>query len=464
MLQVTFLGATGTVTGSKYQVAYGSGSVGGKGWKARKVLVDCGLFQGLKQLRLKNWARLPVDIGEVEAVLLTHAHLDHSGYLPKLVKEGFSGPIYCTPATRDLCRILLLDSAKIMEEESEFARRHKFSKHKDPLPLYTTEDAEKALQLFQPVEWNRPLALKDGLEAEFFRAGHILGASMIRLKHAGTSLTFSGDLGRQIDPLFPPPENLPDTDYLVVESTYGDRKHDAADPGIKLAGFIAEAFRNQGMVLIPSFAVGRTQTLLLRLWELRQAGKLPNAPIFVDSPMATNVTDLYAHYPDAHSLGEEKAREVFSIAHYVRDAEESKALSARKGPMILISASGMATGGRVLHHLKAFAPDPRNTILLSGYQAAGTRGAALARGSESIKIQGAYVNVKARVETLENFSAHADAGEILQWMETAVRPPKKVFITHGEPIASDGLRKAVEEKFGWPCVVPEYRDVFDLGE
>jgi metallo-beta-lactamase family protein len=448
MMQLTFLGGTGTVTGSKYQVAYGN----------NRALVDCGLFQGLKQLRLKNWAPLPVPVRGIEAVFLTHAHLDHSGYLPKLVREGFDGPIYCTPATRDLCRILLLDSAKIMEEESHFARRHHFSKHKDPLPLYTTEDAEKALRQLKPVDWNKPLFLKDGLEAEFFRAGHILGASMVRLRHAGTALTFSGDLGRQTDPLFPAPDAMPDTDYLVVESTYGDRKHEAADPALKLAGFIAEAFRNQGMVLIPSFAVGRTQALLLRLWELRQAGKLPHAPIFVDSPMATNVTELYAKYPGAHSLGAERAEEVFSMAHYVRDAEESKALSRRQGPMILISASGMATGGRVLHHLKAFAPDPRNVIVLSGYQAAGTRGAALAAGAERIKIQGEYVPVKARVQMLENFSAHADAEEILQWMGTASKPPKRVFITHGEPLASEGLRKTVQEKFGWDCLVPEYKD------
>ncbi|MEO6096201.1 MAG: MBL fold metallo-hydrolase [Fibrobacteria bacterium] len=451
-MQLTFLGGTGTVTGSKYQVEYGG----------RRLLVDCGLFQGLKQLRLKNWSPLPVSVEGIEAVLLTHAHLDHSGYLPRLAREGFAGPVYCTPATRDLCRILLLDSAKIMEEEANYARRHSFSKHKDPLPLYTTDDAERALKLFRPVEWNKPLKLDGGLEAEYFRAGHILGASMIRVRHKGQALLFSGDLGRQVDPLFPPPEALPDTDYLVVESTYGDRKHENVDPGLKLAGFIAEAFRKQGMVLIPSFAVGRTQSLLLRLWDLKQAGKLPAAPIYVDSPMATNATDLYAQYPEAHSLGAAHAREVFDIAHYVRESEESKALSRRKGPMILISASGMATGGRVLHHLKAFAPDPRNTILLSGYQAAGTRGAALAAGSDRIKIQGEYVAVQARVETLENFSAHADADEILEWMATAKRPPKKVFITHGEPIASDGLRKAVEERFHWPCVVPEYRDLVDL--
>ncbi|HKP95907.1 MAG TPA: MBL fold metallo-hydrolase [Fibrobacteria bacterium] len=452
-MRLTFLGGTGTVTGSKYEVESGN----------LRLLVDCGLFQGLKQLRLKNRSPLPVPIAGLDAVLLTHAHLDHSGYLPKLVRDGFDRPIYCTPATRDLCRILLSDSAKIMEEEAEYARRHRFSRHADPLPLYTAADAERAMRLFRPVDWNRSLRLPGGLEAEFFNAGHILGASMIRLKHQGGSLLFSGDLGRQADPLFPPPHVLPETDTLVVESTYGDRRHDAADPGLKLSACIADTFRAGGMVLIPSFAVGRTQSLLLRLWELKRNGALPEAPIFVDSPMATNVTELYAAHPGAHSLGADRAREVFSIAHYVREAEESKAISRRKGPMILISASGMATGGRILHHLKAFAPDGKNTLLLSGYQAAGTRGAALAAGADRIKIQGEYVPVAARIEVLENLSAHADAGEILEWLGTAVKPPSRVFITHGEPVASDCLRKAIEEKLGWACSVPEYRDSVDLG-
>jgi metallo-beta-lactamase family protein len=451
-MELTFLGGTGTVTGSKYQVAFGTG----------KVLLDCGLFQGLKQLRLKNWAPLPVSVHELDAVFLTHAHLDHSGYLPKLIRDGFSGSVYCTPATRDLCRILLLDSAKIMEEESGYARRHGYSKHKDPLPLYTSEDAERALKHFRAVEWDRPLSLPGGLEAEFFRAGHILGASMVRFRHAGTSLAFSGDLGRQSDPLFPPPDRLPETDYLVVESTYGDRLHGTSDPGLELAAVCEETFEKQGILLIPSFAVGRTQALLLRLWELKQAGKLSGIPIFVDSPMATNVTQLYSEYPDAHSLGADKARAVFSTAHYVREAEESKELSRRQGPMIVISASGMATGGRVLHHLKAFAPHARNTILLSGYQAAGTRGASLAAGAERIKIQGEYVPVNARIATLENFSAHADSEEIIRWMGASAKAPKRVFITHGEPLASEALRKKAEERLGWHCTVPEYRDVFEL--
>lgn len=451
-MQIKFLGGTGTVTGSKYQVTYGS----------HNFLVDCGLFQGLKQLRLKNWIPFPVPVPEIEAILLTHAHLDHSGYIPRLVRQGFSGTIYCTPATRDLCRILLLDSAKIMEEEAEFARRHKYSKHKNPEPLYTTDDAEQALRRFKTVEWNRPFLMKDGMKVEILRAGHILGASMINLQHAGISLTFSGDLGRQVDPMFPPPDMMPNSDYLVVESTYGDRKHVEVDPGEQLTTLINRTFQNQGVVLIPAFAVGRTQSLLLKLWELKHAGKIPNMPIYVDSPMATNVTQLYSDYPNAHSMGLSHAEEIFSIANYVRDADESRLLSARKGPMIIISASGMATGGRVLHHLKAFAPYANNLILLSGYQAAGTRGSALAQGAERIKIQGEYIEVRAKVTSLENFSAHADASEIIQWLKTAKQKPKKIFITHGEPVASDGLRRSITEALNWNCIEPEYRDSVDL--
>ncbi len=451
-MEITFLGGTGTVTGSKYQVQYGT----------RKVLVDCGLFQGLKQLRLKNWTPFPVSVPEIEAIFLTHAHLDHSGYIPRLVQQGFTGTIYCTPATRDLCRILLLDSAKIMEEEAEFARRHKFSKHKHPVPLYTTEDAEKAMHQFKTIAWNKPMQWKDGLEIEFFRAGHILGASMIRLRHAGTSLTFSGDLGRQSDPMFPPPDSLPDTDYLVVESTYGDRIHGNVDPGFQLQSLISKAFKNHSVVLIPAFAVGRTQSLLLKLWEIRKSGNLPAIPIYVDSPMAMNVTRLYSEYPEAHSMGEAHAAEVFGMANYVNDADESRLLSNRKGPMVIISASGMATGGRVLHHLKAFAPDPKNLILLSGFQAVGTRGAALLAGADRIKIQGEYVEVRAEVASLGNFSAHADSSEILQWLSTAAKPPKQVFITHGEPAAAEGLRKSIAETLGWNGIVPEYRDVYAL--
>src|SRR5690606_12718170 len=303
-MQLTFLGGTGTVTGSKYLLEYGG----------RRILVDCGLFQGLKQLRLRNWAPFPIPASDIDAVVLTHAHLDHSGYLPRLVREGFSGTVYCTAATRDLCRILLLDSAKIMEEEAENARRHKYSRHKNPAPLYTSDDVEKALRLFRAVDWEKPFALRDGMEVSFLKAGHILGAAIVRFQRHDLSLVFSGDLGRRDDPMFPAPSPLPPSDYLVVESTYGDRAHEDSDPAAQLEEIVGKAFAKRGVLLIPSFAVGRTQALLYRFWQLKEAGRLPDIPIFVDSPMAITATDLYSRHPADHALGTDLGGDVFGIA------------------------------------------------------------------------------------------------------------------------------------------------------
>ena len=447
-MQLTFLGGTGTVTGSKYLVE----------WEGRRLLVDCGLYQGLKPLRLRNWAPFPVPPASLDAVILTHAHLDHSGYLPRLVKEGFGGTVYCTAGTRDLCRILLLDSAMLMEEEADNARRYGYSRHREPSPLYTSEHVEKTLRLVRSVPWGQAFSLRDGLEFTFRKAGHILGAGFVQLRHKGVSLTFSGDLGRQEDPLFAPPENLTPTDYLVVESTYGDRTHEAADPLEQIANLVGGAVEKGGVLLIPSFAVGRTQSLLYRLWELKRANRLPPVPVFVDSPMAIAATQLYALHPSDHALGQDGCEEVFGIARYVKLPEESKALSRREGPMILISASGMATGGRILHHLKAFAPRPSTTILLAGYQAAGTRGAALAHGAAEIKIHGEYVPVNAEVISMKNFSAHADSGEIVDWLRTAGSAPKRTFITHGEPLASEALRQKIRRELGWDAEIPDFKD------
>lgn len=448
MLKLTFLGGTGTVTGSKYLVE----------WEGRKLLVDCGLYQGLKPLRLRNWAPFPVAPASLDAVLLTHAHLDHSGYLPRLVKEGFSGTIYSTAGTRDLCRLLLLDSAMLMEEEAENARRYGYSSHKEPVPLYTPEHVEKTLRLMRSVPWRQSFSLREGMEFTFRKAGHILGAASVQLRHQGATLTFSGDLGRQVDPLFPPPEDLPPTDYLVVESTYGDRTHEASDPLVQIEAVVESAVQKGGVVLIPSFAVGRTQALLYHLWELKRQGHLPPVPIFVDSPMAIAATQLYALHAGDHVLDRDHCEEVFAVARYVKQPEESKQLSRREGPMILISASGMATGGRILHHLKAFAPLPSTTILLAGYQAAGTRGFSLAHGAQEIKIHGAYTQVRAEVISMKNFSAHADSGEILAWMRTAGAPPKRTFITHGEPLASDALRQSIRRELGWNAETPDHMD------
>jgi metallo-beta-lactamase family protein len=447
-MEITFLGATGTVTGSKYLVTTGT----------RRILVDCGLFQGLKQLRLRNREPLPFDPASLDAVLLTHAHLDHSGYLPLLVRNGFRGPIHCTPGTRDLCGILLPDSGYLQEEEAEYANRHGFSKHRPAEPLYTQEDAILSLDSFQDTPFGQELELGGGLSATFLPAGHILGAAMISLRGDGTTVLFSGDLGRPHDPLLPPPAVIREADYLLVESTYGDRHHEPVDPLDQLEAAIRRTSKRGGVVLIPAFAVGRTQTLLYLLYRLKQEGRIPDLPIFVDSPMAASAIRIFQEHPDEHSLSPADCEAVCGVARAVESVEESKEIGRMRYPRVIISASGMATGGRVLHHLKAFAPDARNTILFVGHQAVGTRGAAMLGGAKSIKIHGQYVSVHAELGVLDNLSAHADADEILDWLHHFERSPRTTFIVHGEPAAADALRLRIEETLRWNVRVPDYRE------
>jgi metallo-beta-lactamase family protein len=451
-LKITFLGATGTVTGSKYLVET----------EHRRILIDCGLFQGFKQLRLRNWEPLPIDPGSIDVVVLTHAHIDHSGYLPLLVRNGFRGQAICTPGTRDLCGILLPDSAFLQEQDADFANRYGFSKHHPALPLYTQADAELALTRLRTVNYGVPHDLGGGISLTFRNAGHIVGAAMAILTDGKTTVTFSGDLGRPNDPIMRRPEPLADTDYLVVESTYGDRTHDAHDPADLLAGIITRTAARGGTVLIPAFAVGRAQTLLYLIRQLKNAGKIPNLPVFLDSPMAIDASEiLYAHQKD-HRLSAGDCHSLQGVAREVRSAEESQALDRGHVPAIIISASGMATGGRVIHHLKVFAPDPRNTVLFTGFQAGGTRGAAMVGGAKQVKIHGEYVPIRADVTNLDMLSAHADANEILAWLKTIKTPPRTVFITHGEPLAADALRLRIEEELHWTCRVPAYRDEADL--
>lgn len=451
-MRLTFLGGTGTVTGSKYLLE-GGGS---------RLLIDCGLFQGLKPLRLKNRSPFPVDPASIGAVVLTHAHLDHSGYLPRLVAQGFRGRVHCTAATGDLARILLLDSAALQEEEAKHAARHGWSKHNPPLPLYTVEQAHACDAIFRSALWDRASRLPAGWEIAFRKAGHILGAASVTVERNGKTLLFSGDVGRPRDPILPPPAPCPAADWIVVESTYGNRRHAPVDPADALAALAEKVFARGGALLVPSFAVGRTQTILHLLWRLRRAGRLPSAPVFVDSPMAADVTRLYLEHGADHMLGPELAREVFGSATYVQTPEESKRLSARKGPMFLISASGMATGGRILHHLRAFAPRPENAVLLAGFQAEGTRGAQMAAGAKTIKIFGEQVPVNAEIATLPNASAHADADEILAWLKTAPRPPERIFVTHGEPEAAEALRARIEAELGWNARVPRLEETAEL--
>lgn len=451
-MSISFLGGAGTVTGSRFLLEN----------DGRRILVDCGLFQGLKQLRLRNWAPFPVEPNTIDAVLLTHAHIDHSGYLPALARDGFAGKIYSSHATMELCAILLRDSGFLQEKDAEYANRHDFSKHKPALPLYTLKDAEAVLPRITPIPFNTQHSLPDGPDVRLRRAGHILGAASIECAWAETKIVFSGDLGRMNDAMMVDPEPVPFADYLVVESTYGNRLHDKRDPQDALADIINRTTGRGGTVVIPAFAVGRAQSILYHLERLISSGRLPNVPVFLDSPMAINATDMLCSHLDDHRLSAEQCKRACGIAEYVRDVEASKELTVSRMPKVIISASGMATGGRVLHHLKGYAPDPRNTILFSGFQAAGTRGAAMVGGADKIKIHGQYIPVRAEVQNLPMLSAHADADEIIAWLSRFEKAPKMTFISHGEPTASDELRRRIEEELGWPCRIPEHLEKADL--
>ncbi len=451
-MQLTFLGATNTVTGSKYLLHV----------DGQKVLVDCGLFQGFKQLRLRNWTPLPIRPDEIDAVILTHAHIDHSGYVPLLVRDGFTGPIYCSHATRSLLEILLPDSGRLQEEEARFANARGFSKHRPALPLYTEADARTSLASLVPVDFEEARALSKSVTFRFKPVGHILGAASVHLTTPSGRIVFSGDVGRPNDPIMNAPEVPDEADWLVVESTYGDRRHPDVDVESELADAVNAVTHRGSVMVVPAFAVGRAQALMLHLARLKKDGRIPNVPVYLNSPMATDATRVYHSYRREHRLSVEECAAMCGVAKIVNSVEESKALNRRSGPMIIISASGMATGGRVLHHLKAFAPDPRNMILLTGFQAGGTRGAALAAGAENIKIHGQWVPVRADVRQLQGSSAHADADELLAWMRKFSRRPDRVFVTHGEPNAADRMRHRIENELGWSCAVPDYRETVEL--
>ncbi len=446
-MHIRFLGGTGTVTGSKYLLTAGHA----------RILVDCGLFQGYKHLRLRNWAHLPIDPAQLDAVVLTHAHLDHSGYLPLLVKAGFKGKIFCTGATADLCKILLPDSGHLQEEDAAAANRHGYSQHSPAMPLYTEEDARTALRQLVAVPFGTRVAVAPGLEATWRRAGHILGAASIALDDGTRSITFSGDLGRADDPVMLPPAPLEPTDYLVVESTYGNRVHEATDPLVELGEAIRTTAARGGVVVIPAFAVGRAQSLMYDMHRLKASGAIPGfLPVFLDSPMAKDATAIYHRHHDDHRLTRAQCEAMCHAATIINTVDESKALDVRNTPKVIISASGMATGGRVLHHIKAYADDPRNTILFAGFQAGGTRGAALVEGADSVRIHGQQVRVRAQVVNVQNMSAHADSNEILAWLATSKTAPRRTFITHGEPAASEALRVRIKHELQWDCLVPEH--------
>lgn len=460
---IQFLGATHTVTGSKHLVQV----------DGYRTLVDCGLFQGLKQLRMRNWDPFPINPTSINSVILTHAHIDHTGYLPRLVWEGFSGPVYATPATVELARIMLPDSARLQEEEAAYANKVGSTRHSPALPLYTEKDAETALKLFDSVNYHKPVRLTPKLSFEFVTAGHILGSCFVRMRIKDDdgeekTILLTGDIGRYNEPIVRDPAPVEEADYIVLESTYGDRRHPDFDVKAKLAEIINETSRRGGHILIPAFAVGRTQHLLYLIRELEESGEIPVLPVVVDSPMAVSATKLYLRHREEHDLemkdlvDERKnpmATRRFTLA---RTVQESKAITASEEPTIVISASGMATGGRILHHLMRRLPDERNTVVFVGFQAEGTRGRRLIDGEDEVKIFGQMVPVRARIERLENLSAHADYEEILRWLSGFKRPPRKVFLVHGESGAMNALKQKITEKFGWSVQIPDYLEKFTL--
>jgi metallo-beta-lactamase family protein len=450
-MKLTFLGATGTVTGSKYLLEA----------EGEKVLVDCGLYQGVKQLRLRNWKPLPVDPESIHSVLLTHAHIDHSGYLPALVRDGFRGRVFCTPPTGELCKILLPDAGRLQEEDAGYANRKGFSKHRPALPLYTEQDAEYSLSAISNVGfdvWKKAGPFRFRLR----QAGHILGAASVEVEHRGQHVLFSGDLGRPHDLLMHPPASPGSPNWIVIESTYGDRMHEQMDPFEALAKVLTRTIERGGILLIPSFAVGRAQTLLYCLHEIFRRGLAEPVEVYVNSPMATSVTELFRRASEYHRLPEDLCRTVCEVARYAKTRDESIQLTAKRNPAAIISASGMASGGRVLHHLRALAPDARNTILFPGFQAPGTRGYAMVNGASSVKIHGERVPVEAEVIQLDIFSAHADQAGLLDWLRRCDTTPRGVFVTHGEAVPSDVLRLEIKDQLGYRVEVPEYRETVDL--
>ncbi len=447
---LTFAGGAGTVTGSKYWIR----------GENEQLLLDCGLFQGLKSLRQRNWQRPPFNAPAIDAVILSHAHLDHSGYLPLLTRRGFTGSIYCTPATAELLEIVLRDAARLQEDDAERANRKKYSKHDPAMPLFTQEDAERALKLIVTRGYGTRFTPSRTTSALFHRAGHILGSAIVdlQLEREGPNLVFSGDLGRKQRPILRDPDRVSNADILLLESTYGDRSHRLNEED-QLVDVITRTAERGGALVVPAFAIGRTQELLWTIRKLHGEGRLPLVSVYVDSPMATDVTEIYARHPEDHDAGMAALMRsdgaLYPAQYFMRSTEDSKWLNSRQGPMIIIAGSGMATGGRVLHHLKHRLTDHRNTVLITGYQAAGTRGRALLEGAPTIRIHGRDVQVRAEVASVDGLSAHADREELLDWLTGFKEPPRQTYLVHGEALASETLATAIRERLGWRVTVAE---------
>jgi metallo-beta-lactamase family protein len=463
MAKITFLGAAGTVTGSKYLL-----EAGGK-----RLLVDCGLFQGSKELQQRNWNQLTVDPATIDWVLLTHAHIDHTGYLPRLVGAGYRGPVYADAATHELCNLLLPDSAHLQEEDAQFAARKGYSSHKQPLPLYTVAQAQQALARFQEIPREGDFTISPEFSVRTHDAGHILGSTWMELtiteNGKKTLVVFSGDIGRYDQPILNDPEPPTRADFLLCESTYGDREHGTGSVPDALADVINRVAKRGGVVVIPSFAVGRTQTLMYYLRELDDANRIPKLPVYVDSPMAISVTDIYARHHEDHDLDftnleQQGDRDPLNLheVRMTRSVDDSKAINNVTLPCIIVSASGMATGGRVLHHLAKRLPDSRSAVLLVGYEAEGTLGRALQDGAQYVRIHGQEVAVRAEIVTLDQLSAHAGRSELLRWLSGFATPPRQTFLVHGEPSGLEGLRAGIASRFHWPVVIAAYLQSFDL--
>jgi metallo-beta-lactamase family protein len=465
MAKLTFLGAAGCVTGSKYLVE----AVG------KRLLVDCGLFQGTNELKDRNWKPLPIDPKTIDYAMLTHAHLDHTGWLPVLVKAGYRGSIFANPATIELTEILLKDSAHLQEEETQHAQHNKSSQHPEPQALYTPEDVDPVLRLLKPMPRSGSFDISPAFRVTSFDAGHILGSSSLELtiteNGKKTVVVFSGDVGRYNQPILNDPTTpSSNADVLLCESTYGDREHPDGDPAELLADIVNRVAKRGGSIVIPAFAIGRTQTFMYYLRQLEDQQRIPRLPVYVDSPMALSATDLYLKHREDHDL--EFSREESSGKgdplsvhefHLARSVEESKSINSVKTPCIIISASGMVAGGRVLHHLAQRLPDPRNAVILAGFQAEGTRGRALQEGAKVVHLFGQTVPVCAEIVEMGQFSAHAGKSELLRWLAALPAPPRQTYLTHGEPAAAQSLQQAIQEKFHWKAAAAKYLDAVDLG-